>query len=188
MEIYKDERLALFIDGASLNATTRSLDIDIDFRRLLAYFQRRARLVRALYYTALIEDSESSSLRPLIDWLQYNGYTTVTKPIKTFHDEGGQRRFKGSMGVELAIDALRLAPQLDHIILFTGDGDYKSLVGSLQQMGKRVSVISTLETRPPMVADELRRQADQFVDLADLENEISRATHKRNSDEPENCT
>jgi uncharacterized LabA/DUF88 family protein len=181
MHFYQTERVALFIDGANLHAATKSLGFDIDFRRLLALFAHEARLVRALYYTALVEDQEYSTLRPLIDWLTYNGFTLVTKPVKAFTDVEGRRKLKGNMDVELAVDAMRLAPQLDHIVLFSGDGDFRSLAAALQEKGKRVSVVSSLVTQPPMVADELRRQADQFIDLADLEPIISRDALRRPS-------
>ncbi len=174
MHIYKNERIALFIDGANLYATAKSLGFDIDYKRLLNVFRNEGNLIRALYYTALAEDQEYSSIRPLIDWLDYNGYTMVTKPTKEFTDATGRRKIKGNMDIELAVDAMRLADSLDHIVLFSGDGDFRSLVAALQQKGKRVSVISTLQTQPPMVADELRRQADQFVDIADLEQKICR--------------
>ena len=174
MHFYPNERVALFIDGANLYATAKSLGFDIDYKRLLTLFRQKGQLVRALYYTALAEDQEYSSIRPLIDWLDYNGFTMVTKPTKEFTDATGRRKIKGNMDIELAVDAMRLAESLDHIALFSGDGDFRSLVAALQQMGKRVSVISTLQTQPPMVADELRRQADQFIDLADLEQQICR--------------
>ena len=174
MHFYQTERIALFIDGANLYATSKSLGFDIDYKRLLALFRQKGQLVRALYYTALAEDQEYSSIRPLIDWFDYNGYTMVTKPTKEFTDASGRRKIKGNMDIELAVDAMRLADSLDHIVLFSGDGDFRTLVAALQQKGKRVSVISTLQTQPPMVADELRRQADQFIDIADLESLICR--------------
>ncbi|HMN38097.1 MAG TPA: NYN domain-containing protein [Hyphomicrobium sp.] len=174
MHFYSSERIALFIDGANLYATAKSLGFDIDYKRLLAFFRNKGQLVRALYYTALAEEQEYSSIRPLIDWLDYNGFTMVTKPTKEFTDSTGRRKVKGNMDIELAVDAMRLADTLDHIVLFSGDGDFRSLVSALQQKGKRVSIISTLQTQPPMVADELRRQADQFIDLADLESQICR--------------
>jgi len=174
MNFYPTERIALFIDGANLYAAAKSLSFDIDYKRLLALFRSKAQLVRALYYTALVEDQEYSSIRPLIDWLDYNGYTMVTKPTKEFIDATGRRKIKGNMDIELAVDAMELADHLDHLVLFSGDGDFRSLVEALQHKGKRVSVVSTLATNPPMVADELRRQADQFIDLANLENEIGR--------------
>jgi uncharacterized LabA/DUF88 family protein len=169
-----NERIALFIDGANLYATAKALAFDIDYKRLLVFFRQKGHLVRALYYTALAEDQEYSSIRPLVDWLDYNGYTMVTKPTKEFTDSFGRRKVKGNMDIELSVDAMRLADSLDHIVLFTGDGDFRALVAALQLKGKRVSVISTLQTQPAMVADELRRQADQFVDLAELENYICR--------------
>ena len=179
MHFYSHERIALFIDGANLYATSKALGFDIDYKRLLAYFRQRAQLIRALYYTALAEDQEYSSIRPLIDWLDYNGYSMVTKPTKEFTDSAGRRKVKGNMDIELAVDAMRLADTLDHIVLFSGDGDFRGLVAALQQKGKRVSVLSTLQTQPPMIADELRRQADQFIDLADLESVISRDPAQR---------
>ena len=174
MHFYQNERIALFIDGANLYSAAKALQFDIDYKRLLALFRQKGQLVRALYYTALVEDQEYSSIRPLIDWLDYNGYTMVTKPTKEYTDSLGRRKLKGNMDIELTVDAMRLSENLDHIVLFSGDGDFKSLVSALQQKGKRVSVVSTLQTQPPMVADELRRQSDQFIDLADLEQMICR--------------
>ncbi len=190
MHFYQHERTALFIDGANLYSTAKALQFDIDYKRLLALFRQKGHLVRALYYTALIEDQEYSSIRPLIDWLDYNGYTMVTKPTKEFTDSMGRRKIKGNMDIELTVDAMRLAASLDHIVLFSGDGDFRSLVAALQQMGKRVSVVSTLQTQPPMVADELRRQSDQFIDLADLEQMICRdpSTRPPRTERPERFT
>lgn len=184
MHFYPTERIALFIDGANLYATAKALGFDIDYKRLLALFRTKGQLVRAQYYTALAEDQEYSSIRPLVDWLDYNGYMMVTKPTKEFTDSFGRRKIKGNMDIELTVDAMRLAESLDHVVLFTGDGDFKALVGALQQAGRRVSVVSTLQTQPPMVADELRRQADQFIDLADLEDQICRDPATRPVREP----
>ncbi len=182
MKFYQSERTALFIDGANLYATSKALTFDIDYNRLLNLFRTRCQLVRALYYTALADDQEYSSVRPLVDWLDYNGFTVITKPTKEFTDTSGRRKIKGSMDIELTVDAMELANFLDHMILFTGDGDFRSLVEALQHKGKRVSVVSTLETQPPMIADELRRQADQFIDLALLDQQICRT--ENSSQEP----
>jgi uncharacterized LabA/DUF88 family protein len=179
MFFHPTERIALFIDGANLYATAKALGFDIDYKRLLNLFRGKGRLVRALYYTALAEDQEYSSIRPLIDWLDYNGYSMVTKPTKEYTDASGRRKIKGNMDIELAVDAMQLSEHLDHIVLFSGDGDFRSLVAALQQKGRRVSVASTLQTQPAMVADELRRQADQFIDLADLEKDICRDPAQR---------
>ncbi|MBO6549775.1 MAG: NYN domain-containing protein [Rhizobiales bacterium] len=174
MKFYPAERTALFVDGSNLYATAKALSFEIDYSRLLYLFRSRCQLVRALYYTAIAEEQEYSSVRPLVDWLDYNGYTVITKPIKEYGDNGGRRKVKGNMDIELAVDAMELAEYLDHIILFTGDGDFRSLVEALQHKGKRVSVVSTLETQPPMIADELRRQSDQFIELSVLESQICR--------------
>ena len=168
------ERIALFIDGANLYATAKSVGFDIDYRKLLREYQGKGRLIRAFYYTALVEDQEYSSIRPLIDWLDYNGYTMVTKPTKEFTDAMGRRKIKGNMDIELAIDVLEMAEHLDHVILFSGDGDFRRLVEAVQRKGLRVSVVSTIKSSPPMVADELRRQADDFIELADLAPLIAR--------------
>ncbi|MDP4022462.1 NYN domain-containing protein [Methylobacterium sp. NEAU 140] len=173
------QRSAIFIDGANLYATTKALGFDIDYKKLLKEFQARDNLLRAFYYTAMIEDQEYSSIRPLIDWLDYNGYRVVTKPVKEFTDSAGRRKYKGNMDIELAIDALELSPHIDHMILFSGDGDFRSLVEAMQRRGVRVTVISTIQTQPGMISDDLRRQADEFVDLASLSSRIGREPGER---------
>jgi uncharacterized LabA/DUF88 family protein len=167
-------RTALFIDGANLHATAKALGFDIDYKRLLAEFQGRGTLVRAYYYTAVVEDQEFSSIRPLVDWLDYNGYTVVTKSTKEFVDASGRRKVKGNMDIELAVDAMELASHIDQMVLFSGDGDFRSLVEAMQRRGVRVTVVSTNSSQPSMVADELRRQADTFVDLVELRSKVSR--------------
>ncbi|WP_404404461.1 NYN domain-containing protein [Pelagibacterium halotolerans] len=169
------EKVVLFIDGANLYATSRALGIDIDYKRLLGEFHAQSYLLRAYYYTALVEDQEYSSIRPLIDWLDYNGYTVVTKPAKEFTDAQGRRKVKGNMDIELTIDAMEMAPHYDHLVLFSGDGDFTALVAALQRRGKKVTVASTLTTATPMISDDLRRQADHFLDIAELAKTVGRA-------------
>ncbi len=173
-KFYKDEKVALFIDGANLYAAARALGFDIDYKRLLGIFGDDARIIRAFYYTALIEDQEYSPIRPLVDWLDYNGYTMVTKPTKEFTDNYGRRKIKGNMDIELAIDVMEMAGIIDHVVLFSGDGDFRRLVEAVQRKGVRVTVVSTVKSSPPMVADELRRQADHFVELTSLSDQIAR--------------
>ena len=179
MTIYPQERIALFIDGSNLYAAARALGFDIDYRRLLEVFSDKGKLLRAFYYTALIEDQEYSPIRPLVDWLDYNGYTMVTKPTKEFTDDAGRRKIKGNMDIELAIDLMEMAEHLDHAIIFSGDGDFRRLVDAVQRKGLRVSVVSTVRSQPPMIADELRRQADNFIELDDLRASIGRAPGNR---------
>ena len=171
---YKDDRMALFIDGANLYAASRALGFDVDYKLLRQEFMRRGKLVRAFYYAALLEDEEFSPIRPLVDWLSYNGYRMVTKTAKEYTDSEGRRKVKGNMDIELTIDAMELAPRLDHAVLFSGDGDFRPLVESLQRQGVRVSVVSTIRSQKPMASDELRRQADNFIELDELRDVIGR--------------
>ena len=179
MTASSEDRIALFIDGANLFSTGRMLGFDIDYKRLLEEFQSRGNLVRAFYYTAIVEDQEFSSVRPLLDWLDYNGYTVVTKPTKEFIDASGHRKVKGNMDIELAVDAMEFAEHVDQIMLFSGDGDFRSLVEAVQRRGVRVTVISTISSPPPMIADELRRQADVFTDLVELQSKLGRDPSER---------
>jgi uncharacterized LabA/DUF88 family protein len=176
---YPNERLAIFIDGANLHGASKALAFDIDYKRLLAEFSKRGRLIRAFYYTTLSESEDYSPLRPLIDWLDYNGYTMVTKPAKEYTDAMGRRRFKGSMDIELTVDAMEMADNVDHIVIFSGDGDFRRLVEALQRRGKRVSVVSTIRSTPPKIADDLRRQADNFIELQTLQPLIQRDPAQR---------
>jgi uncharacterized LabA/DUF88 family protein len=177
-------KLALFIDGANTHAAARALGFDIDYKRLLTEFQSRGTLVRAFYYTVIVEDQEFSALRPLIDWLDYNGFTVVTKPAKEFDDGEGRRKFKRSMRVELAVNAMELARHVDQIMLFSGDGDFSPLVQVVQRRGIHVTVVSTIAIQPPMIADDLRRQADVFIDLVELQSKIRREEHVQTTPRP----
>src|SRR6202795_3906552 len=173
------EKIALFIDGANLYATAKSLGFDIDYKKLLREFQSRGYLVRAFYYTAVIEDQEFSSIRPLIDWLDYNGYAVVTKATKEFVDASGRRKVKGNMDIELAVDAMEIAGHVEQIVLFSGDGDFRSLVEALQRRGVRVTVVSTISSQPPLIADELRRRAGVFTDLGEVKYKLGRDPSQR---------
>jgi uncharacterized LabA/DUF88 family protein len=172
-------RIALFIDGANLYAASRTLGFDMDYKRLLTEYQSQGTLLRAFYYTAVVEDLEYSPIRPLIDWLDYNGYTVVTKATKEFVDAFGRRKVKGSMDVELAVDAMELSAHIDHMVLFSGDGNFRPLVEAVQRRGVRVTVVSTVASQPPMAADELRRQADVFIDLSELRTKVGREPSER---------
>jgi len=179
MTVSSANRTALFIDGANLYSTAKALGFDIDYKRLLKEFQSHGALVRAFYYTAVIEDQEFSAVRPLLDWLAYNGFTVVTKPTKEFIDDNGHRKVKGNMNIELAVNAMELADHVDHVVLFSGDGGFRSLVEAVQRRGVRVTVVSTISSQPPMIADELRRQADVFTDLVELQSKLGRDPSQR---------
>jgi uncharacterized LabA/DUF88 family protein len=186
MTVSSANRTALFIDGVSLHFTAKALGFDIDYKRLLKEFQSQGTLVRAFYYTAVIEDQEFSSVRPLLDWLDYNGFTVVTKPTKEFIDANGHRKVKGNMDIELTVNAMELADLVDHIVLFSGDGNFRSLVEAVQRRGVRVTVVSTISSHPPIIADELRRQADEFTDLLELQSKLGRDPSQRTALREEN--
>lgn len=178
--IHPDERVVVLIDGANLYSAAKGLAFDIDYRKLLDEFRKRGRFIRAVYYTALVEDQDFSPIRPLVDWLDYNGYTLVTKPAKEYTDASGRRRFKGDMDVEIAVDLLQAAAYADHVFLFSGDGDFLAAVEAAQRKGVRVSVVSTIKSNPPMASDDIRRAGDNFVDLADLASLVGRPPRERN--------
>jgi len=179
MRIYPTEKIALFIDGANLYSAARALNFDIDYKRLLDHFMEQGQLVRAFYYTALVEDQEYSPIRPLIDWLDYNGFSLVTKAAKEYTDATGRRKVKGDMDIEIAVDVMQMAESLDHIVLFSGDGDFRRLVEAVQRKGCRVTVVSTVKSQPPMLSDDLRRQADIFMELEQLSQTIARQGGER---------
>ncbi len=179
MHFSPGERSALFIDGANLYSASRNLGFDVDYRSLLEFFRRKTNVLRAYYYSALLDTEEYSPLKPLTDWLAYNGFSLVTKPAREFTDASGRRRVKGNMDVELAVDMMEMASRLDHAVLFSGDSDFRRLVELVQRQGVRVSVVSSVRTQPPMVADDLRRQADQFIELADIAPEFTRRLAER---------
>jgi len=186
--IHPDERVAIFIDGANLYSAAKGLNVDIDYRKLLEIFKSHGRLVRAYYYTALVEDQDFSPIRPLVDWLDYNGYTLVTKPAKEYIDANGRRRFKGDMDVELAVDLLQAATFIDHAFLFSGDGDFVAAIEAVQRKGMRVSVVSTIKSTPPMASDDIRRAADNFIDLADLVTLIGRPPREKTAESRYDCS
>lgn len=177
-------RRALFIDGSNLYSAAKNLGFDIDYRKLRHFFEAGSWMVRAYYYTAIAEDQDYSPVRPLADWLDYNGYTLVSKPAKEYVDSMGRRRIRGNMDVEITVDALEMADRLDHVILMSGDGDFRAMVAALQRKGIRVTVVSTIRTSPPMIADELRRQADEFLDLHMIAPDIERRMPERGPDRP----
>lgn len=174
-----DDKTVVLIDGANIYATVKALGFDIDFSKLYSEITNGCNLLRIYYYTALVElDDDKIMLKPLVDWLSYNNYTVVTKMAKVITNRDGIRRIKGNMDIEIAVDALTLAYNLKScitdIVLFTGDGDFCYLVGQLQRLGIRVTIVSSLKTQPSYVADELRKAADNFIDIADLREKLEK--------------
>jgi len=171
---YKNEALAIIIDGASIHSASQSVDLQIDWHTFLTEFQNRGHLIRAIYATPIFEDEgEHNPLRPLIDWLDYNGFTTITRTARKEADDNGRFRIKnGNIHVDVTLAAIRLAKKADHIVLFSGDGSYEPLVKELKRMNVRVSVCCAKKS----AADGLRRNADEFIDLEDIRGLVGRAT------------
>jgi uncharacterized LabA/DUF88 family protein len=168
-------KLAAFIDGPNFYATGKALGIQMDFKRLLSWLRADGdQLIRAFYYTAILDTKEVDPIRPLIDYLDYNGYAVVKKFAKEFEVDG-HRKIKGNMDIELAIDMMEIADKVDHIVLFSGDGDFRRLVEAVQRKGVTVTVVSSLQSTPAMIADELRRQADLFVELSDIVQHVQKS-------------
>jgi uncharacterized LabA/DUF88 family protein len=179
MFIHPTERVGLFIDGAHVYSECRALGFDIDFKSLLDLFREKGRLVRAVYYMAVHEgEGDRCPFQPLLDWLAYNGYSTVIRRHRGLGHSGRDEADNG-LDVELAVNVMQFSGALDHIVLAAGNGAFRSLVAALQDCGKRVSVLSTLAIKPVIIDDDLRRQADHFIDLADLEMDICRVAARR---------
>jgi uncharacterized LabA/DUF88 family protein len=169
-----ESRLAVFIDGSSLFYSTRALGFDVDFKRLLAWLNRHGTLLRAYYYATLYEDRDHQSTRPLLDWLDYNGFTVKAKPIKEYDDGNGRRKAKRTISIDIAVDALEVAQRVDKLMLFSGDGNLRRFVEAIQRHGVLTTVVSTIRTPTPMLADELRRQVDEVIDLEDIRLQVGR--------------
>lgn len=174
MAFHPNERIAIFIDGANLYSTMKLLDFDIDYSALLEFFNDKGRVIKANYYTALLEDAEFSPIRPLIDWLDYNGYHVISKNARHQIDRDGRKHIKGNMDIEITVDMLTLAAHIDHMVLFSGDADFAPALKAVQDKGVRVTVISTMKARQPVLGDALRRQANNFLDIADMDRLIGR--------------
>ena len=166
MSIYPKEKVAIFIDGANLHSTIKELNIEIDYKKLINFFSSNYTLIRTYYYTALLENNKNQKIKPLLNWLEYNGYTLITKPAKDFVDSNNDIKTKGNMDIELAVDALEFCTHVDHIVIFSGDSDFRRLVEAIQNKGTRVTVVSSILTKPPVLADELRRQVDSFIEIS----------------------
>lgn len=158
----------MLIDGPSIYQICRSLDVEIDYQALRSIFADAGYLVQARYYTTILNDQLYSPLRPLIDWLSYNGFIVVTRTMKAGQDSEQCRRLDHGIVVALAVDAIEISSRLDHVILFTGNGDFLRLVQLLQRRTVRTTVVGTVNGPSSMSSDELRRQADTFVDLRAL--------------------
>lgn len=161
-------KTAVLIDGANLFATAKNLGFDIDFKLLKSKLEEKYNVHRIYYYTALVEqDGEKILLKPLVDWLTYNGFMLITKSARVMINREGVKKIKGNMDVEIAVDAMNIAnlPGMTDIVFFTGDGDFRYLVEDIQRKGVKVTIFSSIITNTAMIADNLRKQCDEFIEL-----------------------
>jgi len=164
------KRAALLIDGSNAYASGMALGFQIDYVKFLSFFRKRYDINRALYFTALPPKDMVSPLRPMTTFLEHNGYTVVSKETKDYINHAGEKKRKGNMDCEIAVYATKYAEVVDEMVLFSGDGDFRCVVERVQELGTRVTVLSTLVGH--MVADSLRRQADEFIELDSMRADI----------------
>lgn len=165
LNIRANERVAVFIDGSNLYSTMKRIDYTPDYTKLFELFSSQSNLIRMSYYTAILQE-ENTPLQTLVDFLQYNNYNVVTKDARRIPTQSGESFVKGNIDVDLAVDMMELRGYVDHVFLFSGDGDFEKLLVAMQRVGVKITVVSTLKVN--VCADNLRRQADYFIDLLDL--------------------
>ena len=177
---YPNERTSIFIDGRSLFHTARKLDFEVDLSKFSQYFASKFQLVRCSYYTPVSE--ERTPLHNILDWLSYNGFTVSTR---VFSPDNHPPSISSLMSVDIIEQTLGNGYAgdepyaLQHVVIVSGDGDYCPVVKFLKSRSIRVSVMSSLETEPLSISEELRRLADNFIELDDLRSELER--HKKTS-------
>jgi uncharacterized LabA/DUF88 family protein len=175
---FPGERIAVFVDGANIHATLRQLDFQFDYKLLREFFGDCGELLRSYYYTAMKPDGQNDSVKPLVDFLQLNGWTTITKPFR-YQGEPGEITIKGNLDCEITVDMIRMSEFVDHLVLFSGDGDFRYLIEHLQDRGKRVTVASSRVTKTAVLSNELAKQADNFIELETLKLFAGRETKDR---------
>ena len=178
----------LFFDGANTQMAAKALSFEIDYKKLRDGFAERCNVLRSYYFQATPPDGYENYayVKPLTDFLSYNNYHLITKPFRQFKDADGVVRGKGNMDIEIAIQMMKSMNKADYLFLFSGDGDFKPLLEECQLNGHaQIVVVSTLHSEPPVVSDELRKQADHYIDWANLEPVVklnprnNEATHRR---------
>lgn len=169
-----NEPTAVLIDGYNTLSTTKLLKFDIDFRKLLNLFQNKTRLVKIYYFASLRDNpADHDPMIPVIQWMMYNGYNVISKKMNEFMNIDNIQS-KGNMDVEISVTVLEMVKSVDHIVLFTGDENFRFLIEAVQRMGTRITVCSSMQCQPQIMSDDLRRQADNFIELNNLKSEIQR--------------
>lgn len=161
----------VLIDGANMSFAMNAIGRRFDWKKLRHFFVEAdyGLCLGLRYYTAIHERADGEQpLRKIVDWLSYNGYLVVSKMTKSYENSDGSTRIKGNMDIEMATDMIRFAPRVDKIHLFTGDADFTYAVKAVQDMGVIVDVYSTMQGANSIIGDDLRRQANNYIDIGDL--------------------
>jgi uncharacterized LabA/DUF88 family protein len=162
------DRVAIFIDGENIHYSAKHLNMRLDYLKLCRKLAGKRRLVRAYFYTAVSTQSEGKI--DFINFLKLNGFTVVTREVKSFNEsDGSSRSIRGALDMEMAMDVMDLCPTLDTVILCTGDGDFCPLVTAVARRGKHVELCALRE----MTSTDLIAAADTYTDLGGLKDEIA---------------
>lgn len=166
------EKAAIFIDGWNLARVSRDyLRREIDFERLLNYFSRNARIIKAFYYIGEdTEDGENAKQHKFLTWMKRNGYKVVSRPIKVYVDDKGKYYKKADLDADITLDMMDLADKVDKIVLFSGDGDFANVIDRIGMKGVRTQVVALWD----VASGDLVEAADEFLDLKDIINEIAK--------------
>jgi len=152
------KNVAVFVDVANIFYAAKAAGVDIDYVTLLKSATAGRDLVRAYAYTGLDPDNENQ--RNFHDFLRRHGFKVVSKDIRKY----GDGKVKANLDIELVVDMLKTARNLDIAIVISGDGDFAPAIRAVQEMGVRVEVISFRGN----TSSDLMDVADQFSDIAAL--------------------
>ncbi|HOX26223.1 MAG TPA: NYN domain-containing protein [Candidatus Krumholzibacteria bacterium] len=162
------DKVAIFIDGENIHYSAKHLNMRLDYLKLCRRLAGKRRLLRAYFYTAISAQSEGKI--DFINFLKLNGFTVVTREVKSFSEpDATNRSVRSALDMELAMDIVNLCPHVDTVILCSGDGDFRPLVEAVARRGKHVEVCALRE----MTSTDLIAAADVYVDLGSLKDEIA---------------
>ena len=154
---HKEQRVGVFVDVSNMYHSAKSLyDAKVNFKEILKTAAAGRKLIRAISY---VLKSNNPDEQGFFDALAGQGFSVKMKDLQVYYD--GTK--KGDWDVGLAMDAVRLAPKLDVVVLVSGDGDYVPLVEYLQHQGVLVEAMAFRES----ASGKLIEAVDEFIDLSE---------------------